>query len=64
MMLVVPLAYGASFGPFVGLCSRDYLPKSVKTAGEYFYFPFVWVAFDGPNWLYSCVDCYVKLWLP
>ena len=26
--------------------SRDYLPESVESAGEYFYFPFVWVAFD------------------
>src|SRR5437868_2461201 len=39
-MLVVPQAYGASFGPFVGLYCRGFVCESVREGSEYFYFPF------------------------
>jgi hypothetical protein len=64
-VVVVVLAYLASFGPFVWCCQRNLLPAWAVTAGMYVYWPQVFAGTDrAPQALRAALNWYGNLWVP
>jgi hypothetical protein len=61
--LVVLVAYPLSIGPVPALHYHLRLSKSLLPAIDAFYWPLIWLEYNGPEQVRDLISWYVRLWI-